>query len=86
VAAEGLTAAELEDAKGQVKGRMVLDLESPGGRVSRLALQELYDEPRRTVGELIERIDAVTDTDIAEVAAEHMDPERWLTVRLGPTP
>ncbi len=86
VAAEGLTAAELEDAKGQVKGRMVLDLESPGGRVSRLALQELYDEPRRTVGELIERIDAVTDNDIAEVAAEHMDPERWLTVRLGPTP
>lgn len=86
VAAEGLTAAELEDAKGQVKGRMVLDLESPGGRASRLALQELYDEPHRTVGELIERIDAVTETDIAEVAAEHMDPERWLTVRLGPTP
>ncbi|MFO7892978.1 MAG: pitrilysin family protein [Longimicrobiales bacterium] len=85
VAAEGLTAAELGDAKGQVKGRMVLDLESPGGRVTRLALQELYDEPRRTVGELIERIDAVTHTDIVEVATEYMDPEQWLTVRLGPT-
>ncbi|MGK7313068.1 MAG: M16 family metallopeptidase [Candidatus Longimicrobiales bacterium M2_2A_002] len=84
VAADGLTAAELDDAKGQVKGQMVLDLESPGGRVARLALQELYDEPRRTVGELIERIGAVTLDDIAEVAAEYMDPERWLTVRLGP--
>lgn len=85
VAAEGLTAAEVGDAKGQVKGRMVLDLESPGGRVTRLALQELYDEPRRTVGELIERIDAVTHTDIVEVATEYMDPEQWLTVQLGPT-
>jgi predicted Zn-dependent peptidase len=86
VVAEGLTATELDDAKGQVKGRMVLDLESPGGRVTRLALQELYDEPRRTVGEMIERIDAVTRNDIVEVAAELMDPERWLTVRLGPAP
>lgn len=84
VAAAGLTGPELEDAKGQVKGQMVLDLESPGGRVSRLALQELYDEPRRSVDELIERIDAVALDDIAGVAAEHMDPERWLTVRLGP--
>lgn len=86
VAATGLTGPELEDAKGQVKGQMVLDLESPGGRVGRLALQELYDEPQRSVGELIERIDAVTLNDIAEVAAEHMDPEPWLTVRLGPGP
>ena len=86
VAAEGLTATELDDAKGQVKGRMVLDLESPGGRVTRLALQELYDEPHRTVGEMIERIDAVTQRDIVEVADECMDPERWLGVRLGPTP
>jgi predicted Zn-dependent peptidase len=83
-ATAGLTSRELEDAKGQVKGQMVLDLESPGGRVGRLALQELYDEPRRSVNELIERIDAVTLDDIAEVAAEHMDPERWLAVRLGP--
>ena len=84
VAREGLTPTELDDAKGQVKGQLVLDLESAGGRVARLAIQELYDEPRRTVTELIERIDAVTHNDIAEVAAEYMDPERWLTVRLGP--
>ncbi len=80
----GLTAAELEDVKGQVKGQMVLGLESPGGRVYRLALQELYGEPHRTIDELVARIDGVTMDDIAEVAAEYLDPERWLTVRLGP--
>ena len=63
---------------------MVLGLESPGGRLFRLALQELFDEPRRSLDELVARVDAVTIDETAEVAAEFMDPERWLTVRLGP--
>ena len=85
VVRDGLTATELEDAKGQLRGQMVLGLESPGGRVYRLALQELFDEPRRTLDELVARVDAVTMDETIEVAAEFLDPERWLTVRLGPT-
>jgi predicted Zn-dependent peptidase len=84
VAAEGLTETELADAKGQMKGQMVLGLESPGGRVYRLALQELYNEPRRSIDELMARVDAVTRDETVEVAAEFLDLERWLTVRLGP--
>ena len=84
-AREGLTPSELEDAKGQLKGQIVLGLESPGGRVYRLALQELYEEPRRSLDDLMARVDAVTMDEIEEVAAEFLDPERWLTVRLGPT-
>ncbi|MFP4624667.1 MAG: M16 family metallopeptidase [Gemmatimonadota bacterium] len=84
VAEEGLTADELEDAKGQLRGQVVLGLETPGGRVHRLALQELYEEPQRSVDDLVARIEAVTRGDTAEVGAEFMDPERWLTVRLGP--
>ena len=85
VAREGLPTEELEDAKGQVKGQMVLGLESPGGRLHRLALQELYGEPHRSVDELTAAIDAVDMDEIREVAGEFLDPERWLTVRLGPT-
>ncbi len=85
VADEGLPAPELEDAKGQVKGQMVLGLESPGGRLHRLAMQALNEEPRRTVDELVARIDAVTTDQIEAVAAEWLNPEWWLTVRLGPT-
>jgi predicted Zn-dependent peptidase len=84
VVAEGLTPAELEDAKGQVKGQTVLGLESVGGRLHRLALQELHEEPHRTVDEILARIDGVTRDETAEVAAEWLDPERWVTVRLGP--
>jgi predicted Zn-dependent peptidase len=61
VAREGLLAAELEDAKGQVKGQLVLGLESAGGRLHRLALQELQGEPHRTVDELLARIDGRND-------------------------
>jgi predicted Zn-dependent peptidase len=84
VAEQGLTAHELEDAKGQVKGQLVLGLESPGGRVQRLAQQELSGEPYRTVDEVLGRIDSITMEETAEVAAEWLDPEQWLTVRLGP--
>lgn len=84
VAREGLSAEELADAKGQVKGQMVLGMESPGGRLYRLAMQELYGEPRRTVDELTARIDAVTMDEIREVAGKYLEPEEWLTVRLGP--
>jgi len=86
VVADGLTPAELDDARGQLKGQMVLGLESHSGRVYRLALQELFDEPRRGLDELVARVDAVTLDETMAVAAEFLDPERWLTVRLGPTP
>jgi predicted Zn-dependent peptidase len=84
VAEEGLLASELEDAKGHLKGHMVLGMESAGGRLHRLALQELHGEPHWTVDELLSRIDRITAEDTAEVAAQWLDPERWLAVRLGP--
>jgi hypothetical protein len=37
------------------------------------------------VDELTARVDAVSGEEIREVAGEFLDPERWLTVRLGPT-
>jgi len=84
VAREGLTAQELEDAKGQVKGQLMLSLESSGARLHRLAGFALYDEPFLTLDELIARVEAVTLEQVAEVAAEFLDPERQVVLRLGP--
>ncbi len=85
VAREGLTAQELDDAKGQVKGQLMLSLESSGARLHRLAGFALYDEPFLTLDELIARVEAVTLDQVAEVAAEFLDPERQVVLRLGPT-
>src|SRR5690606_937315 len=84
LARSGLTAEELEDAKGQVKGQIVISLESSGSRLQRLAGFGLYEEPFLTVEELMARLDAVTLDDVAGVAAAGFDPDRQVGVRLGP--
>ncbi len=83
-AAEGLSAEELDDVKGQVKGQLVLSLESSGARLHRLAGVALYDEPFLTLDELVARVDAVTLDEIAALAAEYLDPDRQVVLRLGP--
>lgn len=84
VAADGLDAHELADAKGQMKGQLVLSMESPGARLGRLAGAALMDEPVETVETLLARIDAVTMDDVAALAAEYFDPDRQVVLRLGP--
>lgn len=84
LASDGLTATELADAKGQVRGQVVLSLESSGARLSRLAGTELYDEPFRSVEEVLAEVDAVTQDDVAALAAAYFDPDRQVALRLGP--
>ncbi|MGH7475520.1 MAG: M16 family metallopeptidase [Longimicrobiales bacterium] len=84
LAAHGLSSTELADAKGQVKGQIVLSLESSGARLHRLAGVALYDEPFLSLDELVARVDAVSAEEVAAVAAEYADPERQVLLRLGP--
>jgi predicted Zn-dependent peptidase len=84
LARNGLSAEELEDAKGQVRGQIVLSLESPSARLHRLGGMELYGEPFRTMDEITALIDAVTLDDVAVLAAEMFAPDRQTLLRLGP--
>ncbi|HSL71832.1 MAG TPA: pitrilysin family protein [Longimicrobiales bacterium] len=84
LARDGLTDAELSDIKGQVKGQIVLALESSSSRLQRLAGTALYDEEFLSLSEVMRRIDAVTLNDVAALAAEFYDPDRQTVVRLGP--
>src|SRR5690606_16948548 len=84
LASEGVTADELEDVRGQVKGQLVLSLESSGARLLRLAGLALYREPFLTLDDLTARIDAITLDDLMALAAEYLDPDRQLLLRLGP--
>ena len=84
LAAEGLPADELADGKQQLKGQIMLSLESPLARMGRLAGFTLHDDHYRPLDEMLATIDAVTADDIAAVAAEFFAPERQTLVRLGP--
>jgi predicted Zn-dependent peptidase len=84
VAEDGIPAQELEQAKQQVKGQIMLSLESTGARLYRLTAFALHEEPFLGLGELLDRLDAVTTEDIAMLAERHFHPARQLVMRLGP--
>ena len=86
LAREGLPADELAHGKQQLKGQIMLSLESPMARMGRLAGFTLHDDRYRPLDEMLAEIDAVTSDDIAEVAAEFFPAERQTVVRLGPEP
>ncbi len=84
LAAHGLEAEELADVKGQVKGQLALSLESSGARLNRVVGTALFEEPFRSIEQVIAEVDAVTLDDIAALAAEFYQPERQSVIRLGP--
>jgi predicted Zn-dependent peptidase len=84
VAQNGIAAEELKQIKKQVKGQIMLSLESPGARLYRLASFALHNEPFATLDELLGKIDAVGLNDVAEVAQEYFSPDQLFLLRLGP--
>ena len=84
LAAEGLPAEDLAQGKQQLKGQVMLSLESPVNRMNRLATLALHDEPYRPLDAILAEIDAVTGAEIAGLTAEFFDPARQTVVRLGP--
>jgi predicted Zn-dependent peptidase len=83
VVESGLTDAELDRGKGQVRGGIVLGLEDPSSRMSRLGKAELVYPGLEPVDEVLTAIDAVTHDDIRAVAAEILTRPKVLSV-VGP--
>jgi predicted Zn-dependent peptidase len=81
---EPATAEELHRSKENVKGRLVLSLESTTARMNRLGASILTGVPLLSVDELIARIDAVTLDDLEELATELFDAPRLSAAGIGP--
>jgi len=84
LAASGLTAEELDKTKRQVKGQVMLSLESTGSRLHRLASFALHKEPFMGLNGVLEKIDAVSLEEIQRVAEMYYSPDRHFMLRLGP--
>jgi len=83
LATEGLPAEELAQGKQQLKGQIMLSLESPMSRMHRLAGVELTRDRYRRLDEILAEIDAVSAEDVRAVAGEFFAPDRQTLVRLG---
>jgi predicted Zn-dependent peptidase len=82
--AQPATPEELLRAKENLKGRVVLALESTGARMNRLGSEVLADSPLMPLDEVVARIDAVSLEDLAALADELWDPERLSAAGIGP--
>ena len=78
-----LSEEELTRAKDQVKGNILLGLESSSSRMANLARQEMYFQHFFTVEEIIARIEAVTAEQVQAMAQRLFDPETIAATLLG---
>jgi len=74
---------EVRRSKAQLKGSLMLSLESSTSRMSNLARQEMYFDRFYDLDELIEKIEAVTADDVASLANEFFKPESVAVTALG---
>jgi predicted Zn-dependent peptidase len=74
---------ELRRCKDQLKGGLMLSLESSIARMSNLARQEMYYDRFYSLDELIERIEAVTVDDVRRTAEEFFQTDQIAVTILG---
>ena len=81
---EGVTEAELERAKGHVKGALVLSSEDPGSRMNRLGRQQLTTGEILSIDELIETFERLEMEDLRRVADTVLGSDRFQMTVVGP--
>src|SRR6266480_7191888 len=74
---------ELRRAKDQLKGSLMLSLESSTARMSNLARQEMYFDRFYTLDELIEKTESVTAAELQELANFFFQTENVAVTILG---
>ncbi len=75
---------ELKKAKDNIKGKLVLELESSDAQASFYAGQELLEKKILTPEEIFKKIDRVTVNDILKVAKEIFQPQKLNLALIGP--
>lgn len=81
---EGISEQDLENAKQQIKGNMMLGLESTSNRMMRLARMEMTIGKYVTLDETLSEIDGVTREEVLAVAREFIDPRHLSLAAVGP--
>jgi len=83
IAAGNVRPDELARAKENLKGRLLLSLESTSNRMTRLGRAVVTDRPLLEVNEVLRRLDVVTAADVAALADELFAPGRLSAAGIG---
>lgn len=79
----GVKEIELERAKENIKGNIVLNIEDISSRMSRLGKSLLMDNEILTIDEILKKIDKVKLKDIEDVVYRYFQPEGMSLVIMG---
>ena len=82
--AEGPSEEEVESAKSQYRGTVLMEHESASSRMVHLAHEEIYRRSYTPPEEHVRRVLAVTREQVSEMAKLYLPPERFALVALGP--
>jgi predicted Zn-dependent peptidase len=84
IAGGNLPARELQRAKENLKGRIVLSMESTSARMNRLGKSLITDSELLSLDRIVAEIDAVEASSVSELAAVVLAPERLSAACIGP--
>jgi predicted Zn-dependent peptidase len=84
LAAGNVRPDELARAKENLKGRILLSLESTSARMTRLGKSMVTGTPLLTPEEIVKRLEAVSAGEVAELADALLAPERLSVAGIGP--
>ncbi len=79
-----VTEDEIDTAKSQIRGNLILALESSEVRMNRLAKGEYYFGRYMSLDEIIESLEKVTTAELKDSAEEIIDRSGFAAVALGP--
>ena len=84
IAGGRVTPEELARAKENLKGRLLLSLESTSTRMTRLGKALVTETPLLDIEEVVRRLEAVQANEVAELAATLFEPSRLSAAGIGP--
>jgi predicted Zn-dependent peptidase len=85
IAAGNVRAAELARAKENLKGRIMLSMESTSNRMNRLGKSLITDTELLSFDRIIAELEAVDAEEVAELAGHLLAPEKLSISGIGPT-
>jgi predicted Zn-dependent peptidase len=84
VCRESVSKREISHFKEQLKGNLLLGLESPSSMMHRLAKMELYTGQWYAIDDVVRRIDEVTPEMVMETAKDMLERQPTFTTILKP--
>jgi predicted Zn-dependent peptidase len=82
--ADSITKEETDDAKQQMRGNIILGMESTDALMNRLAKSEFHFGRQVLLDEIIGKVENVPTEQPAELARQLLSPERCAIIALGP--